>query len=190
VHFWTAEQTLGDFFGIDSFHGYLASLTSNVAFNFFEDDTWRRYGVRYILSPEPRGDWNQLVGQTDQWKIWRSQKVRNPAWAERDGKCSGADAVHLLRRESDRVVIWADLACPARVILADTYYPGWKGWLDGRQTKIEQVHTSLRSVQAPAGKHRIEMRYRPTSFLLGAGMTLLGLTLAMALQGFDRQNKL
>jgi len=102
-------------------------------------------------------------------------------------RCSGAaDEAHLLRRVSDRVVLWAELECSGLTVLSDTYYPGWEATLDGRPVPILEVYSSLRGIVTPKGKHRIEMRYRPWSVYLGFALTLAGLAVAAVASQVDR----
>jgi uncharacterized membrane protein YfhO len=40
---------------------------------------------------------------------------------------------------------------------------------------------AVRAVRTPAGRHRIEFRYRPPSVIWGAALTLVGLVLTLVL---------
>ena len=89
--------------------------------------------------------------------------------------CPGVENVSVIRHRSSEVWIEASLQCRGMVILADTYYPGWKAWVDGRSAPIREVDGMLRGVVVEAGNHKIEMRYQPWSIRLGALFTFLGL---------------
>ena len=93
--------------------------------------------------------------------------------------CSG-DSVSVVVREPDRVVLDADTACRGIVVLSETYFPGWKGTIDGRAAEILETNGFVRGVVAERGRHRIEMVYRPLSVRLGSAMTLLGGLIALA----------
>ena len=47
------------------------------------------------------------------------------------------------------------------VVLADTYYPGWKAYLDGARTEIHRVNGGLRGVITKPGPKTIQFRYQP-----------------------------
>ncbi|MBS0278130.1 MAG: YfhO family protein [Proteobacteria bacterium] len=79
------------------------------------------------------------------------------------------------------VLIEADLRCDGLVVLADTYFPGWSATVDGAPAKIWEVDGGLRGVTAGAGHHRIEMKYRPRSFVVGLGLTGIGVAVAAGL---------
>jgi hypothetical protein len=72
-----------------------------------------------------------------------------------------------------------DPAGPAFVVLNDTMFPGWEATLDGRQVPILDANVLFRGIVVGAGRHVVEYRYRPLSYMLGAAISLL--TLAAAL---------
>jgi uncharacterized membrane protein YfhO len=73
--------------------------------------------------------------------------------------------------EPNYVVIQAQMSCRGMVILTDTWFPGWRATVDGRAAVIEKAYGAFRGVVVEAGDHTVEMRYRPWSVFLGAGMT-------------------
>jgi hypothetical protein len=69
------------------------------------------------------------------------------------------------------------------LVLTDAYYPGWIATVDGQRASIERADVLFRAVKVPAGAHRVEFRYEPQSFAIGAVISfgawvmLLGLAL-------------
>jgi hypothetical protein len=90
------------------------------------------------------------------------------------------DEVRLSSYRPNHVAIAATLACPGLVILSDAFYPGWRATVDGQPVKIQEADGVFRGVAAPAGEHRIEMRYRPASVIGGAALSLLAALIAAA----------
>lgn len=72
----------------------------------------------------------------------------------------------------NRVVIEVVLLRKGYLILADTYYPGWKAYVDGKERKIYKANYILRAVYLEPGRHRIEFVYFPRSFKVGLGISL------------------
>ena len=65
-------------------------------------------------------------------------------------------------------------------VLADTYYPGWHAYIDGKETKIFRANLMFRGIVLPKGDHTVEFKYIPHSFYLGvavSGMTLVGIAI-------------
>lgn len=99
-----------------------------------------------------------------------------------------AGSAEILRYENTRVVIRADLAEPAFVVLADTDYPGWRASVDGEPAQLYRADHAFRAVWVPAGDHEVELRFVPSTLLLGAvvsGLALLATAGLLAL-GYSR----
>jgi hypothetical protein len=79
---------------------------------------------------------------------------------------------------ADKITIEADLSGPGLLVLGDTYYPGWKALVDGRETKILKANYVMRAVELPQGRHRVEFYYSPASFRIGAAVSLTALLIA------------
>jgi hypothetical protein len=60
------------------------------------------------------------------------------------------------------------------LVLSDTYYPGWKAFVDGKEAKVYRADYTFRAIPLNAGTHRVEFVYDPLSFKLGALFTFLG----------------
>jgi hypothetical protein len=47
------------------------------------------------------------------------------------------------------------------VVLSEQYYPGWRAYIDGKETHIYTVNGILRGVLTPPGNHKLVFKYRP-----------------------------
>lgn len=56
------------------------------------------------------------------------------------------------------------LKAPAFVVLADSYYPAWKAYINGDPTKIYRAYSALRAIGVPAGEHVIEFVYKSSTY--------------------------
>ena len=72
----------------------------------------------------------------------------------------------------EQVVIDVTAARDGYLVLTDAYYPGWVATVDGQPANIERADILFRSVKIPAGQHRVEFRYQPQSFALGAAVSI------------------
>jgi hypothetical protein len=198
---WAANSSIGDFFGIDTYMGYLASVTANVVdAGLANEETRLHYGVRYVVANDPQGEWNELVAHGEGWKLWRNRNAFPRVWTIHENgplespaaveRCGPRDETYLLRRESNRVVIWVEMACTGVVVLSDTTYPGWEASVDGQPAPVLTAYKSLRAVAVPKGAHRVEMRYRPWSVTLGVLLTLAGMLAVPLAAALDLRYKL
>ncbi len=103
--------------------------------------------------------------------------------------CAKPDQTHVVTRDSNILVIDANMGCRGMVIASETFSPGWEATVDGTPTRIYEAYSVLRGVVAGAGRHRIEMQYRPKSVLAGAGMTAAGLAGALVFGVLARKRR-
>ena len=67
------------------------------------------------------------------------------------------------------------------LVLTDTYYPGWRAWVDGAEQNILRTNYSFRGIMLSAGHHTIDLMYEPKSFELG--LSIAGITSAALVAG-------
>jgi hypothetical protein len=80
----------------------------------------------------------------------------------------------------NRVTIRAALGDPGYLVLADTWYPGWRAQVDGEPVELLRANYTFRAVQLDAGEHTVEMIYRPVSVAIGAVSSLVATVLLAA----------
>ena len=61
------------------------------------------------------------------------------------------------------------------LVLTDTYYPGWRATIAGKQLSIVEVDGVFRGVEVPKGDNIIRFEYKPNSFDLGLKISIAGL---------------
>ena len=81
----------------------------------------------------------------------------------------------LVERSLNRLLLEASLNSPGLLVLADVFYPGWRCYVDGKETNIYRANYVMRGAFVPAGRHLVEFRYDPLSFKIGALISLAAL---------------
>ncbi len=61
------------------------------------------------------------------------------------------------------------------LFLSDLFYPGWKCLVDGEPAGIYRANYIFRGIPLKAGKHSVKFSYRPTYWIHGVVVSLLGL---------------
>jgi hypothetical protein len=84
----------------------------------------------------------------------------------------GKARAEIRRYENQTVDIDAAVDAPCMLVLADSFDPGWRAYVDGKEERIFRANAFFRAVPFPAGKHRVEFRYEPLSFTIGAVISL------------------
>ncbi|MFH1562531.1 MAG: YfhO family protein [Nitrospirota bacterium] len=82
------------------------------------------------------------------------------------------------------VLIEANLLNCGFLVLADTYYPCWKVFIDGKEGKIYRANYIQRAVSLKEGKHKIRFVYDPFSFKIGALISIITLLSTLIYFGY------
>ncbi len=61
------------------------------------------------------------------------------------------------------------------LFLSETYYPGWKVYIDGNEGTIYRANYAFRAVPLNPGNHEVVFVYKPSSVILGGIITLVGI---------------
>jgi hypothetical protein len=96
----------------------------------------------------------------------------------------GAGKAGILEYGNTRIVCEVDSEIPGYLVLLDSYYPGWKVFVDGKESSVLRANFAFRAVSVPAGRHRVEFAYRPLSFLIGCIVTSMTLLCGIAIVFF------
>jgi hypothetical protein len=91
----------------------------------------------------------------------------------------------IIRYENNNVLINVSLQAPGVLVLTDSYYPGWKVFVDGKQSKILQANHFFRGVELAVGDHIVEFKYEPLSFRIGSTISLSTLFLLTVISIFQ-----
>lgn len=81
------------------------------------------------------------------------------------------------------------VSCPAPrvLVVADSWYPGWRATVDAQPTEILRANYAFRGVVVPAGEHTVEFRFRPASWPVALPLCGLGALLALAVGLWPRR---
>jgi uncharacterized membrane protein YfhO len=87
--------------------------------------------------------------------------------------------IEVLSYEPEKVVATVVAPSDGWLVLSDAWYPGWKATLDGNPVPVERANVLFRAIAVPAGTHHIELFFQPTSFRLGAVISLVAFGLLL-----------
>ncbi len=63
----------------------------------------------------------------------------------------------------------------AYLVITETFFPGWKAFVDGEEKRVVPANFTFQGVLVPAGEHEVILAYRPFTFKLGFYFALMGL---------------
>ena len=87
------------------------------------------------------------------------------------GEPARMDSVDFVVNDPEHLVLDVDAPRRGFLFLSDTYYPGWRATVNGRPAPIQGANYAFRLVEVPKGRSTVTFRYRPTSLILGAGIS-------------------
>ena len=149
----------------------------------------RLYGVTYVLEPAGARPPTGMIPDgmagfdSDLYLVPGSSRATTTSLTPQGGmppeNAPGTPAEVMMGDSTWDVV--TDSTTPAVLRLRLTDEPGWHASIDGRPLTLERFAGIMLQARVPAGRHRIVLRYWPTSFSLGialAGSTVVLLVLA------------
>lgn len=132
-----------------------------------------RLGVRWVMAgpteePPPGVGW-RLAYQGSDGRVY-----------ERPGalplvRIEGGGQARVERRLPGDWRIAVQVPVPGRLVVAETWDPGWRAWVDGRPAKVERLQGILMAVPVAPGAGSVELRYHPDGFVPGLALSALGL---------------
>ncbi len=90
-----------------------------------------------------------------------------------------ADTVSVNRYESNEILVSTKADGARLLFFSDTYYPGWKAFIDNKETKIYRADYAFRALYIPEGTHEVLFLYEPNSFRLGIIISSASIILAL-----------
>jgi hypothetical protein len=100
--------------------------------------------------------------------------IAPPASAGRLGTARIVDA------RPDRLRFEVDSPDGGYLVVLESYDPGWRAAIDGSAAPVVPANILFRGVAVTAGRHVVEMTYRPASVIAGIIVSALCLLLAVA----------
>lgn len=86
------------------------------------------------------------------------------------------DAAGEVRVEQRRPASWrlaVDAETAARLTVANPFFPGWTARIDGKPAPFSARPGEPLEIDVPAGRHRVDLLYRPASFRTGCAVALV-----------------
>ena len=96
------------------------------------------------------------------------------------------DNVNIIKYKPHLIEIEVTAHKPAFLVLSDTYYPGWKVYIDDTEEKIYRADYFLRAVKVPDGTHLVRFVYEPMSFRIGSIISIVSLLSLVLFVAFRR----
>ncbi|MCX8118565.1 MAG: YfhO family protein [Desulfobacterota bacterium] len=149
----------------------------------------RAWFVKEFEVMDPQGLLATLL--TKEFSPLRKVLLEDPLLWEKvpPGPGAGGGKVEILQETNNRLSLRAETKEEVFLVLSDTYFPGWKVYVNGREERILRANYHFRAVPLTKGTHRIDFLYDPLSFKLGITLTFLGIMGALNLAFYFKQRR-
>jgi uncharacterized membrane protein YfhO len=106
-----------------------------------------------------------------------AQKIQKEIIAQRNiaSKEPFAGSINSVDYSANRVLLRTRANKSGFLILSDTYYPGWKAFVNGKEVPVVKVDHIIRGVFLKEGEHEVKFVFRPTTLIIGACISLITL---------------
>jgi hypothetical protein len=112
---------------------------------------------------------------------------------ENEATSSPLKAAHLHRLSPNAAMLTVETDAPSVLVFAESWDPGWRSWLNGREVPVLRVNGIFQGLLLPeAGRYVAVFRYWPRSLALTLTLAAAGLVAAgsLAFTGGRRQKRL
>jgi len=96
----------------------------------------------------------------------RDALVENPDFIKNKFEVKNSN-LKILSYRNNKIILKTQSPNDNFIVFSDTYYPGWKAYIDGKQTKIYKTDGILKGIYVPAGTHEIIFNFIPNNLWLG-----------------------
>ncbi|MGC9468137.1 MAG: YfhO family protein [Anaerolineae bacterium] len=100
----------------------------------------------------------------------------------------GTTGIEVLAYGANRADFEVTTTTPALFVLSDLLYPGWDARVDGHPAPIHATNGLFRGVLLSPGSHRVEMRFYPSTFEFGLGLSGSGLLILSLLLMVEKRS--
>ncbi|MEM3394385.1 MAG: YfhO family protein, partial [Candidatus Methanomethylicia archaeon] len=88
----------------------------------------------------------------------------------------------VLNYDNDEMKIFINNQCDEYyVFISNTFYPGWKAYLDKKNTVIEKANLAFQAVKIPYGLFILDIKYEPNSFKFGIIFSLFNFVIFLTI---------
>jgi len=165
-----------DFVGIENASSRYAEI------RLYDSKKLGDYNIKYLLAIK-RDEKGVIPGNNidyridpDQWKrvfetktvaVLQNSNYKERSYLESEGNQKNPGSVTIESYLPEKVLINYETTTPSNLILLDTWYPGWKATVNGREESIEKYNEIFRMVRVPSGSGKVIFEYQPESFRYG-----------------------
>ena len=83
------------------------------------------------------------------------------------------EKVEIVKYNNNSIYLQINLPEQKFLFMSESYYPGWKAYIDGKKAHIYRANYAFRALLLKPGEHKIEFVYDPWTFKVGLIITAI-----------------
>jgi hypothetical protein len=91
------------------------------------------------------------------------------------------DNLKVITETANKITLQTETLGARLLWFGDTWYPGWRAAVDGRETPIHRVNYTFMGLEIPAGKHTVAFQFYPRHFTISLSVALAALGVSLTL---------
>ena len=124
--------------------------------------------------PDKENIFSTVIQEASKGKNERCAVIESQA-EETYEKPGSSASIQIADENPIKITLSVNAETDGWLVLADTWYPGWRAMMDGQiELPIERANFLFRAVKMPKGEHVVDFEYRPVWITPAILMSLLG----------------
>lgn len=119
--------------------------------------------IKSVLTSEEFDPFSRVILETE----------KSEALTGREPRSGAEPRVEITSYDINNINLEVNNPADGFLVLSEIYYPGWKAFVDDRETKVLKADYALRAIQLPKGKHTVRFTFDPLSFKIGALLSVV-----------------
>jgi uncharacterized membrane protein YfhO len=99
--------------------------------------------------------------------------IEKPVQLKNNIADSGHESVSIKKYSENNILLNSSTETTRILLLLDNYYPGWKAYVDNKETEIFRTDYTFRGIILPKGNHTVIFTYQPDSVRYGIYISVI-----------------
>jgi hypothetical protein len=132
----------------------------------------RFFLVHSVLHAKTLAEARQIIGQ-GAVDFRKTAIIDRPLISSLTPTSAETERVDLVDYRPNSLSLSVRSAGKSLLVLSESYYPGWKAWIDNSPTDVQRVDIAFRGVVVPDGHHVVRMEFSPSILPVSLAVTVL-----------------
>lgn len=134
---------------------------------------WVPCAIFTTRGDETLANLTQVDFNFDEWVIIEGDNIPPVPVCEELSPDNNSWDYSIINETPNRLDLMVNSETSGWLVLSDVWYPGWFALIDGQAKSIFHANYLFRGLFVESGAHKISFIYRPLSFIIGSGLSII-----------------